>query len=260
MTRRWRRHLLAPTDSAYDLDRLTEQYAGYILRSGEDDDGQMTLYDNARQRKRLIAEAAAITALKEALAPSCRLMGWTRSITKSSFRSARYWPKWSIPAFISTRTHCLLTETCCPEKIAALEKSIYELAGETFNINSPKQLSAILFDKLMLPAPKKQRRGIPQISRCWNYLVGKHPVISLLIDYRELTKLKSTYADGLMKVISADGRIHTDFQMTVTATGRLSSTEPNLQNIRSARRRAASCEKCLSPATEMCSSMLITRR
>ncbi|MCL2409208.1 MAG: DNA polymerase I [Oscillospiraceae bacterium] len=115
--------------------------------------------------------------------------------------------------------------------IAATEQDIYDQAGETFNINSPKQLGVILFEKLMLPAPKKTKTGYSTNIEVLDYLSGTHPIIELIKDYRELTKLKSTYADGLLKVIAPDGRIHTKFQMTVTATGRLSSTEPNLQNI-----------------------------
>jgi len=116
-------------------------------------------------------------------------------------------------------------------RIAEAEKQIYEHAHETFNINSPKQLGVILFEKLMLPAPKKTKTGYSTNIDVLDSLTGKHPIISLIKEYRELTKLKSTYADGLLKVIGSDGRIHTHFQMTVTATGRLSSTEPNLQNI-----------------------------
>ena len=115
--------------------------------------------------------------------------------------------------------------------IAQLQQSIWELAGETFNINSPKQLGTILFDKLMLPSGKKTKTGWSTNADVLEKLRGKHPIIEQILDYRMLTKLKSTYADGLLKEISADGRIHTNFQMTVTATGRLSSTEPNLQNI-----------------------------
>lgn len=115
--------------------------------------------------------------------------------------------------------------------IAQLQQSIWELAGEEFNINSPKQLGAILFDKLMLPSGKKTKTGWSTNADVLDKLRGKHPIIEQILDYRMLTKLKSTYADGLLKEISADGRIHTNFQMTVTATGRLSSTEPNLQNI-----------------------------
>ena len=117
------------------------------------------------------------------------------------------------------------------EGIAALQQSIWEHAGTQFNINSPKQLGEVLFDKLMLPSGKKTKTGWSTNADVLEKLRGKHPIIEEVLEYRMLTKLKSTYADGLLKVISPDGRIHTSFQMTVTATGRLSSTEPNLQNI-----------------------------
>lgn len=115
--------------------------------------------------------------------------------------------------------------------IDQLQQSIWALAGEPFNIQSPKQLGSILFERLMLPAGKKTKTGWSTNAAVLDKLRGKHPIIEQILDYRTLTKLKSTYADGLLKEISADGRIHTNFQMTVTATGRLSSTEPNLQNI-----------------------------
>ena len=115
--------------------------------------------------------------------------------------------------------------------IEQLQQSIWALAGEPFNIQSPKQLGHVLFDQLMLPAGKKTKTGWSTNAAVLEKLRGKHPIIDQILDYRMLTKLKSTYADGLLKEISADGRIHTNFQMTVTATGRLSSTEPNLQNI-----------------------------
>ena len=115
--------------------------------------------------------------------------------------------------------------------IEQLQQSIWALAGEPFNIQSPKQLGNVLFERLMLPAGKKTKTGWSTNAAVLEKLRGKHPIIEQILDYRTLTKLKSTYADGLLKEISADGRIHTNFQMTVTATGRLSSTEPNLQNI-----------------------------
>lgn len=117
------------------------------------------------------------------------------------------------------------------ESIAVLQSDIYAQAGEKFNINSPKQLGEILFDRLMLPVISKTKTGYSTNIDVLEKLKDKHPIIQNLIDYRQLTKLKSTYADGLLKVISDDGRIHTSFNMTATATGRLSSTEPNLQNI-----------------------------
>ena len=116
-------------------------------------------------------------------------------------------------------------------RIADLESQIFEYAGERININSPKQLGELLFEKLGLPPVKKTKTGYSTNADVLEKLKSKHPIIPAIMDYRMLTKLKSTYADGLLKVICDDGRIRTTFQNLVTATGRLSSTEPNLQNI-----------------------------
>ena len=115
--------------------------------------------------------------------------------------------------------------------IAQMQAGIWAHAGHEFNINSPKQLGEVLFEELMLPSGKKTKSGWSTNADVLEKLRDKHPIIGEILEYRMLTKLKSTYADGLLKVIAPDGRIHTNFQMTVTATGRLSSTEPNLQNI-----------------------------
>ena len=115
--------------------------------------------------------------------------------------------------------------------IARLQESIWQHAGHAFNINSPKQLGEVLFEELMLPSGKKTKTGWSTNVDVLEKLRSKHPIVDEILEYRTLTKLKSTYADGLLKVIGPDGRIHSSFQMTVTATGRLSSTEPNLQNI-----------------------------
>ena len=118
------------------------------------------------------------------------------------------------------------------DKIQTLTNKIYELAGEEFNINSPKQLGVILFEKLELPPVKKTKTGYSTSVEVLEKLKLKHPIIHLLMEYRQMVKLKSTYADGLMQVINADtGKIHSRFNQTVTLTGRISSTEPNLQNI-----------------------------
>ena len=116
-------------------------------------------------------------------------------------------------------------------QIKSLEASIYQLAGETFNINSPKQLGVILFEKLKLPYGKKTKTGYSTSAEVLEKLKGEDPIIKLVLEYRQLTKLKSTYADGLEGFISSDHRIHGKFNQTITATGRISSTEPNLQNI-----------------------------
>jgi DNA polymerase-1 len=116
-------------------------------------------------------------------------------------------------------------------RIDELEKDIYALVGETFNINSPKQLGVILFEKLRLPFGKKTKTGYSTSADILEKLVSEHPVISMILEYRQLTKLKSTYADGLAVYIGQDERIHGKFHQTIAATGRISSTEPNLQNI-----------------------------
>lgn len=116
-------------------------------------------------------------------------------------------------------------------RIVDLEKEIYELAGEEFNINSPKQLGVILFEKLGMPHAKKTKTGYSTAADVLDKLAPDYPIVAKILEYRQLAKLKSTYADGLAVYIGNDGRIHGKFNQTVTATGRLSSTEPNLQNI-----------------------------
>ena len=118
------------------------------------------------------------------------------------------------------------------EKIHGLTLKIYELAGEEFNINSPKQLGVVLFEKLELPIIKKTKTGYSTDAEVLEELAEKHDVVSNILEYRQLVKLKSTYIDGLMGVINpVTGKIHSSFNQTVTVTGRISSTEPNLQNI-----------------------------
>ena len=116
-------------------------------------------------------------------------------------------------------------------KIEKLETNIYEQAGEEFNLNSPKQLGEILFGKLQIPGGKKTKTGYSTAAEVLEKLAPEYPMIADILEYRTLAKLKSTYADGLGTCIRADGKIHTTFNQTITATGRISSTEPNLQNI-----------------------------
>ena len=116
-------------------------------------------------------------------------------------------------------------------KIELLEQSIYNDAGEKFNISSPKQLGEILFDKLQLPHGKKNKSGYSTSIDVLNKLLGKHPIIEKIIEYRTINKLYTTYVEGLKNAICSDGKIHTIYTQTLTRTGRLSSIEPNLQNI-----------------------------
>ncbi|MFR2236069.1 MAG: DNA polymerase I [Lachnospiraceae bacterium] len=117
------------------------------------------------------------------------------------------------------------------ERIAVVEKEVYELAGTQFNINSPKQLGEVLFGQMGLPGGKKTKTGYSTSADVLEKLAPEHPVVGKVLEYRQLTKLNSTYADGLLQYIGEDGRIHGKFNQTITATGRISSTEPNLQNI-----------------------------
>ena len=117
------------------------------------------------------------------------------------------------------------------DKIVELEKEIYEDANETFNINSPKQLGVVLFENMNIPGGRKTKTGYSTAADVLEKLAPEYPIVAKILEYRQLTKLKSTYADGLAGYIQEDGRIHGKFNQTVTATGRISSTEPNLQNI-----------------------------
>ena len=116
-------------------------------------------------------------------------------------------------------------------RILELEKEIYELSGTEFNINSPKQLGVVLFETLQLPFGKKTKSGYSTAADVLEKLAGEYPIVGKILEYRQLTKLKSTYADGLSSYIGEDSRIHGKFNQTIAATGRISSTEPNLQNI-----------------------------
>ena len=116
-------------------------------------------------------------------------------------------------------------------RIQELEQKIYEQAGENFNINSPKQLGVILFEKMGMPGGKKTKTGYSTAAEVLDKLAPEYPFVADILEYRQLTKLKSTYADGLAAYIDGDGRIRSTFNQTITATGRISSTEPNLQNI-----------------------------
>ena len=201
-------YLLDATAGNYDLPRLAQAYLG-----GEAPDAQTVwaLQPVLREKMDALGMLPLYTDIELPLCPVLARMEHTGFLVD---RKALY-------DFGESLTSA----------IEQLQQSVWASAGEPFNIQSPKQLGHVLFDELMLPAGKKTKTGWSTNAAVLEKLRGKHPIIDQILDYRMLTKLKSTYADGLLKEISADGRIHTSFQMTVTATGRLSSTEPNLQNI-----------------------------
>ncbi len=137
------------------------------------------------------------------------------------------------------------------ERISELEKEIHELAGEDFNIASPKQLGVILFEKLGLPGAKKTKTGYKTDVSILNKLNGSHPIIEKILDYRGLTKIKSTYLEGLANFIHEDGKIHTIYKQTLTRTGRLSSVEPNLQNIPARDEEGRKIRKAFLPTNDL---------
>lgn len=137
-------------------------------------------------------------------------------------------------------------------EIEALEKEIFSLADEEFNIKSPKQLGKILFEKLDLPVVKKTKTGYSTNAEVLEKLKDKHPIISKILEYRQITKLDSTYVEGLKNVVDKDKKIHSSFNQTVTTTGRLSSTEPNLQNIPIKHEMGREIRKVFVPNNENC--------
>ena len=201
-------YLLEATESDYAPERISVRYAGRELSGAE---AVFALYPTLDAKMKELGMEKLYYDIE---LPLCRVLS---EMEESGFyvdRKALYDFGESLNAGIN-----------------ALQESIWSHAGHEFNINSPKQLGAVLFEELMLPYGKKTKTGWSTNADVLEKLQDKHPIIKEVLDYRMLTKLKSTYAEGLLKVISQDGRIHTSFQMTVTATGRLSSTEPNLQNI-----------------------------
>lgn len=137
-------------------------------------------------------------------------------------------------------------------EIDDLTAKIHDAAGEIFNINSPVQLGEILFEKLELPAGKKTKRGYSTSAEVLEKLKDKHPIVADVLEYRTLSKLKSTYIDGLLPLIASDGKVHAHFQQTVTTTGRLSCTEPNLQNIPIRQELGRKLRKAFVPEREGC--------
>ncbi len=224
-------YLLSPTDSAYPIERLCGKYLNMELEAQEESGGQLSLLDGGEDREYIQRCAAAVSLLRPVLTAELEKNGLLKLLNEIELPLCPVLAEMERAGFLVDRKALTDFGKLLSQGIEVAEGEIYALAGENFNINSPKQLGAVLFDKLMLPTPKKTKTGYSTSAEVLEKLSGKHPIIEYVLNYRQLSKLKSTYADGLTAVIAEDGRIHTRFQMTVTATGRLSSTEPNLQNI-----------------------------
>ena len=209
-------YLCNPSASSYDADRLMGEYCTEKVNF----EGEEYLKNACRLNeasKNIFAELEKTNQLKlleEIELPLSRVLADMETVGFKADKRALQ----NMSAELETR-------------ISHIEKEIYGLAGEEFNINSPKQLGVVLFEKLNLPAKKKTKSGYSTNAEVLEELKNIHPIIPLILEYRQLSKLKSTYTDGLQGCIAEDGRIHTTFNQTEARTGRISSLEPNLQNI-----------------------------
>ncbi len=206
-------YLLEPARSGYPLKELLERYCNLPIENG------------------IAGEAAAIAKLHGVLPELVKEQGMERVYYDIDLPLCPVLSEMEHAGILVDRDTLTAFETMLTARISDCENLIYGYAGGPFNINSTKQLGTLLFETLGLPHGKKTKSGYSTNIDVLEGLKDKHPIIPAIIDYRMLTKLRSTYAEGLLKVIGSDGRIHTTFQNMVTATGRLSSTDPNLQNI-----------------------------
>ena len=228
-------YLLSPTDGSYELEKLDVTYFNHEAAKAKETylapDAFTPLADTTAVLGAFLSHCALIGALKEVMAPRLEELGMHTLYYELELPLCPVLARMEQEGFLVDRKALTEFGQMLEGRIAADQAAIYELAGETFNINSTQQFGKILFEKLGLPPVKKTKTGYSTNAEVLEKLRDKHPIVDAVLDYRQLTKLKSTYVDGLTKVIAPDGRIHTSFQNTVTATGRLSSTEPNLQNI-----------------------------
>jgi len=231
-------YLAEPTRTSYDIETLCMTYLHEELAetaSRIEEDGQISMnlgMDTQETAQKYADRTVAIFRLRKLFTDKLKADGQERlyydvelpltEVLASMELAGVYVDKEALKAFGDMLS----------AQISALQTEIYALAGEEFNINSPKQLGEILFGKLQLPGGKKNKNGYSTNAEVLSKLMDKHPIVNLVHKFRQVTKLQSTYVEGMLPMIDqATGRIHSSFNQTVTATGRISSTEPNLQNI-----------------------------
>ena len=230
-------YLLAPTEGSYELEKLAMTYfhfeapraKAYLAEGAFGPLAEKASF--AAAAGALFSHTALIDALYERLSKRLTELELDKVYYEIELPLCSVLAEMERAGVLVDRTALAHFGEMLDQRLKLDEAGIYELAGESFNINSTQQLGRILFDKLGLPPVKKTKTGYSTNVEVLEKLRGHHDIIELILEYRQYAKLKSTYVDGLTKVIDQDGRIRTSFQNTVTATGRLSSTEPNLQNI-----------------------------
>ncbi|MDD6612580.1 MAG: DNA polymerase I [Clostridiales bacterium] len=227
-------YLLDPAESGYSLDKAAMSYLHREIPPASDyeaEDAFSPLGGSETAQQTLCAHAAAVEQLAEQIMPKIEAEG---------MHDLYYNIELPLEIILASMQHDGIQANAdalrsfgdkLTTRIDELTAGIYEQAGREFNINSTKMLGQILFEELELPVIKKTRTGYSTNIDVLEALKGYHPMVGMVIEYRQLTKLRSTYVDGMLKAIGGDGRIHSTFQQMVTATGRLSSTDPNLQNI-----------------------------
>ena len=226
-------YLLDATAGSYDLQRLFVSYYNVELMKPLhlEPEAFSPLGDPLPAETAFHCHTSAVDALYETLAPRLREEQMWDLYETAELPLCRVLAEMEIAGCRVDAKALAAFGDLLAARSAELERQIYDLAGEEFNINSPKQLGEMLFGKLGLPHGKKTKTGWSTNADVLEKLRYEAPIVGAVLEYRQYAKLKSTYADGLLKAMDPDGRVRTSFQMTVTATGRLSSTEPNLQNI-----------------------------
>lgn len=210
-------YLLQPEGNDHDLKRASESYLGITLpEEGE---------------SRVFAALEVVEQLQEVLRAKMEETGCLSLYTEVEIPLATILNRMELVGVRVDTDYLKELQTELDARVAEIEKDIEDMAGEPVNPNSPKQLGHILFEVLELPVVKKTKTGYSTSAEVLEQLREEHPIVGRVLDYRQLAKLKSTYVDGLLKLVDEQGRVHTSFNQTVTATGRLSSTAPNLQNI-----------------------------
>ncbi len=227
-------YLLSPTDGSYELDKVGAKYFKETYPPEKEYLGAKAWIKEEQREKAVAAMArhvALLPALYEILPPQLAESGLERIYRDIELPLCPVLAEMEQAGVLVDQGALERFGETLQQRITALQAEIFALCGEEFNLNSTQQLGTVLFEHMGLPPVKKTKTGYSTNAEVLEKLRPVHSVIDKILDYRQLTKLNSTYVEGLSKVIAEDGRIHTSFQNTVTATGRLSSTEPNLQNI-----------------------------
>lgn len=229
-------YLLNPLKSDYEIVDVANEYLGVTLQSWNEVFGKTDLTTAFQERKEeciafYAKEAFTLFKATPVLQKALENSGMDKLFRELEMPLSYVLYDMEKEGILVKPEELRLYGEALTGRITELEKSIHERAGVDFNINSPKQLGEVLFEKMELPGGKKTKTGYSTAADVLEKLAQDYPIVREILEYRGLTKLKSTYADGLANYIEEDNRIHTNFNQTITATGRLSSTEPNLQNI-----------------------------